>query len=112
LRHSTRNCASASLKNKYKKFGGGEGGKKRESKERKTNLLYFDVLFHVYNVQRTPQSGLLEARSLSRPHASGSVVHLALLSALATGYSGLHGRRDVFIASGQFMFYIVSSIKD
>jgi hypothetical protein len=40
-------------KNKYKKLEEGDGTN-RERNERKINVLYFDVLFHVYNVQRTP----------------------------------------------------------
>jgi hypothetical protein len=54
LRYSTRSCSSTTLRNKYKKIGGEREGTNRERKERKTNVLYFDVLFHVHNVQRTP----------------------------------------------------------
>jgi hypothetical protein len=58
------------------------------------------------------KSGLLQAQLISRTHASGFAARLALLPAVATGYSGLDGRRDIFIASDQFIFYAGSSIQD
>jgi hypothetical protein len=57
------------------------------------------------------KSRLLQAHSISRAHASDSVASLALLLVLVTGYSGLDSRRDLFIASGLFLFYIISSIR-
>lgn len=74
--------------------------------------MYCTLMFSLTSImfRELYKSGLLKAHSISRTHVFGSVTHFTLLLALATGYSGLDECRDVFIASGQFLFYIVSSI--